>query len=341
MSKAQSPKGPVVITGGNGFVGKYLQEELRREWPEVNIEVWDPVKSADADHGTSLPIDITKPEQYRERLRELQPDWLVHLAAVSSVVTAAKDPELARRVNVEATRDLLEAAAELSPATRVLVTSTADIYGSTPLRPAGRRGFAGQAPLPELPLSQAHPQNPYAQSKWDMEKMIEEQFLGRVLRVRAFPHIGPGQGLGFVTADFAAQIANIEKSAASREARGSERSGIIHVGNLEAKRDFTDVRDVVRAYRLLMEKGKIGEVYHVASGKAVTIQEVLDQLLGLSEAKISVEQDEGRMRPSDIEILVGDATKLRQLTDWQPTISLEQSLRDILEWWRSKPSKGK
>lgn len=297
------PNDRVVLTGGNGFVGKYLQAELRRAWPSVKIETWD------------LPdVDITKPETYRERLKKMQPDWIVHLAAVSSVVMATQNPEAARRVNVVATGDLLVTAKELSAATRVFVTSTADIYG---------QGSA--TPLPELPLAQARPHNIYGQSKWEMEQMIETIFLDRVLRVRAFPHIGPGQGPGFVTADFASQIAAIELE---------KQEPILHVGNLESKRDFTDVRDVVRAYRLLMEKGTVGEVYHVASGKAVSIQTVLDTLLGLSKIDIVVEQDPTRMRASDIKVLVGDATKLRQATGWQPEIPLAQSLRDVMDWWR-------
>lgn len=299
------PHDRVVITGGNGFVGKYLQEELKWTWPDTSVVAWD------------LPdVDITQPETYRDRLKALQPDWLVHLAAVSSVVTATKDPELTKRVNVDATRDLLTSVVQLSPSTRVFVTSTADIYG---------QGSA--TPLPELPLEQAKPQNVYAQSKWEMEKMIEENFLDRTLRVRAFPHIGPGQGLGFVTADFALQIAAIEQG---------KQEPVLRVGNLEPKRDFTDVRDVVRAYRLLLEKGEIGEVYHVASGRAVAIQKMLDVLLGLSQAQISVEQDPARLRASDIPVLVGDARKLREATGWEPTIPLETSLRDILEWWRKR-----
>lgn len=332
----------VIITGGKGFVGTYVREELEKSWQGVEVEAWDPVKSRDGrDHGASLPVDITKPEQYRDRLKELQPGWLIHLAAISSVPVAAKDPALTHRVNVEATQNILAAIEELSPATKVLVTSTADIYGSAPQNRLA--AIAGQAPLPELPLSAAKPLNPYAQSKWEMEKIIEEHFQGRVLRVRPFPHIGPGQGLGFVTADFAAQIAAIEASFAKASAPKAGEA-VIKVGNLSTQRDFTDVRDVVRAYRLLMEKGVFGEacpagdslcgVYHVASGTAVSIQEVLDMLIGMSTVEIRVEQDPSRLRTHDIPVLVGDATKLREATGWEPTIPLKQTLQEILDWWR-------
>lgn len=322
MTNVKIPMTSIVITGGKGFVGKYLREELEKNWQGVEMDIWDPVKSADADHGASLPVDITKPEKYRDRLKKLQPDWLVHLAAVSSVLWANKNPELTHRVNVEASQNILEAVRELSPATKVLVISTADIYGS-PLR----QGFAGQAPLSELSLDQCQPQNPYGQSKWEMEKIIEQHFRERCIRVRPFPHIGPGQGLGFVTADFASQIAEIEKG---------KQKPVMKVGNLKAKRDFTDVRDVARAYRLLMEKGKLGEVYHTASGKAVSIQGILDELLAMSSVKISVQEDPSRLRASDTPVLVGDAAKLKEATGWKPTIPLAQSLQDILNWWRKQ-----
>lgn len=295
--------GSVIITGGNGFVGKYLQQELAQHWPDAGIVSWD------------LPeVDITKPETYREQMKILQPKWLVHLAAVSAVGAAEGDPGLARVVNVEATQKLLKSTESLSAGTRTLVASSSEVYGAS-----------SPTPLVEMPLEEAHPSNTYGETKLEMERMIEARFAGRCIRVRPFPHIGPGQGLGFVTADFASQIARVEKGLVEP---------VMYVGNLEARRDFTDVRDVVRAYRLLMEQGKMGEVYHVASGKAVSIQFILDSFLGFSSADISVEQDEARMRPSDTPILVGDAGRLKQATGWSPTISLEDSLRDILAEWR-------
>jgi len=158
-----------------------------------------------------------------------------------------------------------------------------------------------------------------------MEQMIVDDFNDIVIRARPFPHIGPGQGRGFVTADFASQIAAIERG---------DQALTLQVGNLTAVRDFTDVRDVVRAYALLLERGKLGEVYHVASGQGVSVQSILDQLLAHSVIKIEVTQDQARMRPSEIPVLVGDATKLREVTSWQPEIELERSLKDILDFWR-------
>ncbi len=292
----------IVITGGKGFVGQHLQRELQEAWPEKEIVLWD------------LPeVDITKPETYENSLRTMKPEWVIHLAAVSAVGSAESDPELAMSVNVDATEGLLQ---RVPDGTRVLAVSSSEIYG-----------LVSSTPLPELSLGEAAPKSLYGKTKLEMEKMIEKRFNPFVVRVRPFPHIGPGQGVGFVTADFASQIASIEVG---------RQDPVIRVGNLEAERDFTDVRDVVRAYRLLMEKGDPGEVYHVASGAPVSIQSILDQLLSLSEADITVEQDETRMRPSDNPVSAGDASKLREATGWQPTISLSQSLQDILDDWRRR-----
>ncbi|MBI3255448.1 MAG: GDP-mannose 4,6-dehydratase, partial [Candidatus Andersenbacteria bacterium] len=218
--------------------------------------------------------------------------------------------------NVDGTRHLLELVRSVSPATHILVVSSSDIYG---------RGSAEL--MAELPLDECRPQNPYAMSKWEMEQMIEKNFNDMVMRVRPFPHIGPGQGPDFVTAAFASQIAAIEQG---------KQEAVVKVGNLDAKRDYTDVRDVVRAYRLLMEKGKLGEVYHVASGNQTPIQGMLDKFLSLATKPIHVEQDPARMRPSDVPSMVGDATKLSSVTGWQPEIPLGQTLQEILDYWREK-----
>ena len=274
-------------------------------------------------------VDITQPDTYEERLGELQPTWVVHLAAIAAVGTGIVDPEIVQRVNVEGTRQLLAAITSASPETHVLVASSADIYGAA---------ITGGTPLPELPLAAARPRNPYGESKRAMEELIEAEYAARVLRVRPFPHIGPGQQKGFVAADFAAQIAAIEAGA---------QEPVLRVGNLEARRDFTDVRDVVRAYRLLLEQGEFGTacgdtqaetcgVYHVASGVGISIQALLDQLLALSTAEITVETDSALLRPSDTPVVIGDATKLRALTGWQPEISLAQSLGDVLADWRAR-----
>lgn len=277
----------IVITGANGFVGKHLSAELT----SANYEVT----------GWDLPaVDITRPETYTTLLQELQPNWVAHLAGLAAVGTSEEQVEEVMRVNTGGTRLLLETIAQASPATKVLAISSADIYNQ--------------------------PRNAYARSKWAMEELIEADFNNRCIRVRPFPHIGPGQGLGFVTADFASQIAAIE---------AGRQEPVINVGNLTTERDFTDVRDVVRAYRLLIERGELGEVYDIASGRVVSIRELLDQLLALSSVKIAVAEDPTRLRSNNAPMPVGDASKLRAL-GWQPKIPLEQTLKDILTWWRER-----
>lgn len=311
----QTPPARVVITGGHGFVGRYLVEELQRAWPKVAITIWDRQVAGGLAGVTTLAVDITKPETYRQALEAIQPNWVLHLAAIASVPYALSHPEETRAVNVDGTRWLLETIRAVSSDTKVLVVSSSDIYG----------GSASKTPLAELPLQQCQPHNPYAQSKLDMEVMVEKEFSDITIRVRPFPHIGPRQRVGFVTADFASQIAAIEKN---------NQTPTIKVGNLEAKRDFTDVRDVVRAYRLLMEKGSVGEVYNIASGKAVAMQDILDELLSMATVPITAEQDPTKMRPSDTLVIVGNARKITGLTGWQPQITLTQTLQDILDYWR-------
>ncbi len=295
----------IIITGGRGFVGQHLKSELQRIFKNREIISWD------------LPeVNITKPETYQAELRAIKPAWIYHLAAFSSVGKSFALKEQAFKINVEGTKSLLEAMTHLTPHTGIIVASSADIYGQ-----------GSNIPLPELPLEQCQPKNPYAASKLAMERLIIDDFNSMVIRVRPFPHIGPGQQTGFVTADFASQIAAIEKQ---------QQPPIMKVGNLKTQRDFTDVRDVVRAYCLLMEHGKRGEVYNIASGQAVSVQSILKHLLTLTDLAISVEPDQARLRSADIAISLGDATKLKQTTNWRPEIPLEQSLKDILNFWRTK-----
>lgn len=305
----------IIITGGGGFVGRHLVNELLTTYPSEQILIWDRVIAKDLPVA-GVPVDITTPATYQASLKEFSPTWIVHLAAQASIPASLKRPEETYRLNVTATSQLLNAARKVSATTRFLIASTADIYGKS-----------SATPLRELSLAEAQPHNPYAWSKWEMEKMIEADYVTSTIRVRPFPHIGPGQQPGFVAADFASQIAAIET--------GQQPAQLL-VGNLEAQRDFTDVRDVVRAYRLLLEQGMLGEVYHIASSKAVSIRALLQMLLSAARVPITVQQDPARLRPSDTPIVVGDASKLHAATGWSPQIPLSQTVDDILEYWRNR-----
>jgi len=173
------------------------------------------------------------------------------------------------------------------------------------------------------------PLSPYGVSKVGQDLLGYQYYMSYrmdIVRTRGFNHTGPRRAPVFVCSDFAKQIAEIEKG---------RREPVICVGNLEAKRDFTDVRDMVRAYFLALEKGESGQVYNICSEKSWSIREVLDLLLGMTEAKISIRRDEARMRPSDVPVLRGDCSRFRKDTGWEPTIPFEQTLRDILEFWRA------
>jgi GDP-4-dehydro-6-deoxy-D-mannose reductase len=220
--------------------------------------------------------------------------------------------------NVGVLVHVLEAAAQHAPTARILLVTSSEVYGRAPW--AAR--IDEDAPL--------LPENPYAVSKATQDLLGYQYFVGRnlaIVRVRPFNHIGPGQSDRFVTASFARQIAEIERGFVEP---------VLRVGNLDARRDFTDVRDVVRAYTLALEEGAEGQAYNVGRGEAHSIQEILDRLLARSSATIRVERDAARMRPVDAPVLVCDASRLRLRTGWEPRIALDQTLDDLLTYWRAR-----
>lgn len=305
----------VLVTGADGFVAGHLVPYLRGAGHEVVGGALD--ASAAAALGVDVrPLDVTDAEACVRVVRTVAPTHVVHLAAVSSVPWSRDHPEDTRRINVEGTRFLLEAAAVQTTPPRVLVVGSAEEYGLND----------GQ-PLTELPLADLQPRSPYAESKVEVERLIEREpnFRALAVRTRSFPHIGPGQKVGFFTSDVASQLARIESG---------EAEPVLHIGNVDAVRDFTDVRDVVRAYALLLERGVPGEAYNVCSGRGIAIKDILAVLLRLSESAVRVERDLEKVRLVEIPVLVGSNAKLRAATGWSPTIPLEQSLRDILAWWR-------
>jgi GDP-4-dehydro-6-deoxy-D-mannose reductase len=263
--------------------------------------------------------DLTDRKATAAMVTEVQPDFVFHLAAQSNVQQAFKNPEGTFMTNVIGQLNLLDALRERVSDARVLVVCSSEEYGL--VRPE------------DIPIDEDtpfRPNNPYAVSKIAQDALATQYFLSygqQTIIVRPFNHIGPGQTEHFVTAAFAHQVARIEAGL---------QEPVIFVGNLEAERDFTDVRDTVSAYHLALTQGEPGEVYNIGSGVGRTMQWILDTLISMSKIAVEVRQDPSRMRPSDIPQLVCDPTKFHKLTDWHPQIPIEQTLGDILDYWRIK-----
>lgn len=322
----------ILITGATGFVGSHLRHYL------LDTTDWDIVGTAFPDSPTDpqpspreqlIQLDLRESGAVTEAIETFAPDAIVHLAAQSHVPTAYKDPWGTLHNNILGQLNLLEAAVNLGQSPRILVVGSGEEYG---------RAFGEDLPLVEShPL---HPENPYSVSKVTQDMMGYQYYISYnlpVFRVRPFNHVGPGQSPRFVLAAFASQIARIE--AGVRTPSGDEANPVLRVGNLAPARDFTDVRDVVRAYHLVLMKGNPGDVYNVASGRARSIQSIVNGLLSLTEVKIDIEVDPERYRPSDIPVIYGDASKLRRDTGWQPEISLDQTIADVLNEWRERVRK--
>lgn len=305
-----------LITGINGFVGKYLTDLLL----ENEIEVHGTVLAHEVYEGNCKNIyrmDITNKNEVDEVISVVMPDYIYHLAGQSSVGLSWTRPDLTIMTNVVGTVYLMDAIRAYTPSARILIVGSSDQYGV--IKPE-------DCPIKEtMPLS---PQSPYATSKKAQEEIALQYCKAYnldIILVRAFNHIGPGQRKGFVIADFASQIADIEKGFVEP---------IIKVGNLEAKRDFTDVRDIVNAYYKLMSMGEPGEIYNVGTGNSYAIVDILNLLIGLSKVEIEVQIDSNRLRPSDIPVIQCDATKILNIANWSPKNSLQSTLLDTLNYWR-------
>lgn len=310
MSKA-------LITGINGFVGTHLNNYLLSK----GVEVYGTVKPTGEENSDEklTSVDILDYQGMKKVIEDISPDYVYHLAALSSPSASFQNPAETLTNNIGGQLNILEAVKELQLLnTKVLVVSSAEVYGRV-----------DEKYLPTNELAPLKPTSPYATSKIAQDFLGLQYFLSqnvKSIRVRPFNHTGPFQGPFFAIPSFAKQIAEIEKG---------QKEAVLKVGNLDTKRDFTDVRDVVRAYDLLMEKGEAGEVYNIGSGKSHRISDVLDMLLSYSTAKILVENDPERMRPADIPELLCDYSKLHHVTGWKPEISLEDSLKDTLDYWRN------
>lgn len=311
----------ILVTGAGGFAGQHLVRYLSRIYPAADIygtlfraEIASPVSGVNYTR-----IDLCQPEAVNRLVEQIQPEVIYHLAGQSSPARSFKSPWDTLETNLRAQLNVLQACVDISLFPRILVISSAEVYGA--VKP-------DELPLRET--SPLRPHSPYSLSKITQDMMGWQYFLSYqlpVIRVRAFNHTGPGQQEHFVVATFAMQIARIEAGL---------QPPVIRVGNLSARRDFTDVRDTVRAYHWLIEKGISGEVYNVASGRTYAIQWILNMLVSFSAAPVSIQMDTDRLRPSDIPIIQGDFSRLHEATGWHPEIPFEQTLRDILDDCRQR-----
>lgn len=306
-----------LVIGAAGFVGKYLVDEMCANGMEAYATKL-PHEQFEHPNAQVYDLDIMDKEAIVALLFEVRPDYIFHLAAQSSVGLAWKNPGLTIDVNIKGSINVMDALRELFYKPRVLLIGSGEEYGH--IQPT-------ETPIKESNL--LRPGNIYAATK-ACQNMIgniySKAYDLELMMVRAFNHIGPGQAPMFVVSDFCKQVAEIEKGL---------KEPVMKVGNLAAKRDFTDVRDVVKAYVSLIQLGLAGETYNVGSGSAKEIREILNLIVSMSTVKIDVEIDPNKIRPVDVPIIEADISKINELTGWKPQIPLEQTINETLEYWRA------
>jgi GDP-4-dehydro-6-deoxy-D-mannose reductase len=346
----------VLITGITGFAGSHLAEHILAEHPDVavygtyrwrsrmeNLEDLARRNLLDVVEGRFstgaemrddarrrgrvllLHAELTDAGAVEKLVAAVQPHRVFHLAAQSFVQSSFDEPAATIRINVEAQLNLLEAVRRHEAGqTRIHVAGSSEEYGLV---------LPDEVPMKETnPL---RPLSPYAVSKVAQDKLAWQYFKSygmHIVVTRGFNHTGPRRGLVFSTSTFARQIAEIEVGL---------HEPVIHVGDLTTKRDWTDVRDMARAYWSALEKGEPGETYNVGSGRTWSIREMLDILLSHSKAKVRIQEDPARLRPSDVPILWADVSKFQRATGWKPTIPFERTLEDLLSYWRARVTSGK
>ena len=314
----------ILITGISGFAGSHLAEYILEKGKH---QVFGTIKwRSKLDNIVGIQnklklfeCDVKDAFAVRTILAEVKPDYIFHLAAQSYVPFSWRAPVESMSTNVIGEINLFEAARELTPGARIHVAGSSEEYGMV---------YPDEVPIKETnPL---RPLSPYGVSKVAQDLLGYQYFKSyglHIIRTRAFNHTGPRRGDVFVTSTFAKQIAMIEKN---------KKPAVMKVGNLEATRDFSDVRDVVRAYFLSLDKGEEGEVYNIASGKGYKIKEVLNRLTSLSKVKVEIQVDKERLRPSDVELLIGSSEKIQKITGWKPEIPFDKTLKDLLDYWRER-----
>lgn len=311
-----------LITGVAGFAGSHLADHLRAigQYDVFGI-VQSPEDAAAAPISPDRAIiaDLIDPVATRKAIERCEPELVFHLAAMAWSAASWNDPWGVMENNVRAQTNILEALTVVAPQARLLIVSSAEVYGK--LKP-------NEIPVgEETPL---RPATPYAASKVAQEMMgiafAEAKGL-EIIRVRPFNHIGPRQKPGFVATDFAKQIASAELGL---------KPPIIRVGNLDVERDFTDVRDIAKAYRLIIEEGQPGDVYNIGSGRAISVQKILDGLLRAAQIEIEVEKDPALQRPAETPRVVANISRMRAVTSWSPERDLMQTLAEVMDDWRDR-----
>ena len=315
----------VLITGITGFAGSHLADYLLAEQPGVEVFGVCRWRSRReniehlGDRVTLIEGELRDEASLRRVVREVRPEAIFHLAAQSFVPTSWRAPTETLTTNIAGQANLFEAvrAAKLDPVIQI----------------AGSSEEYGLVHPDEVPIKESNPLrplSPYAVSKVAQDMLAYQYFRSygmKTVRTRGFNHTGPRRGDVFVSSNFAKQIARIEAGL---------QDPVMRVGNLDAQRDFTDVRDMVRAYWLAVTRATPGEVYNLGSGRAITIRELLDMLVGMSDVEVEVQTDPDRLRPSDVEILLADSSKFRRETGWEASIPLEKTLADLLAYWRQR-----
>lgn len=316
-------KKKALITGITGFAGSHLAELLLKEGYQVYGTTRPRSKTDNIDHLRRKIIledaDLLDSHSLYAILRKIKPDYIFHLAAQSFVQSSWASPATTMEINAVGAVHLFESIRRAEIDSIVQIACSSEEYGLV---------------LPEeIPVKETNPLrplSPYAVSKVAMDYLGYQYYQSyrlKIVRTRGFNHTGPRRGEVFVTSNFAKQLAEIEKG---------KKEKVLEVGDLTPKRDWTDVRDMVRAYLLAVQKCVYGEVYNICSEETVKVGDMLNILLSLSKIKVKIRQEKSRMRPSDVPILLGDCTKFKQITGWKPEITFEKTMEDLLNYWRER-----
>lgn len=314
----------ILVTGASGFVGGHLIDHLKQEgFSEIFclIHKRKPLPKSRFKGTTCLSGDLRDPLSLRRVLKRARPTWIFHLAGQASVAASWSDPQITFNDNALAQLNLFEAVRALKLNPWILVACSSDEYG--------------HVEQDELPVSEENPLrplSPYAVSKVTQDLMAYQYFRSygmHVVRTRAFNHTGPGRPPLYAISGFAKQIVSIEKG---------RQPAVLKVGNLDVRRDYLDVRDMVRAYVLALKFGHPGEVYNICSGRSQSMRKILETLLELTDIPIEIKQDPARFRPSDLPVIYGNAARFKSLTGWRPLIPFTKTLQDLLEYWRHPPA---